>query len=1246
MKKFLLLALAFVSLIGLLSLPTGAILAVAPTISEIDDDTVEQNTTAGPYPFTVTDPDTPAELITVQASSGNDVLVPNDESHIILTQSDSMNWAITLIPATNQTGSTLVTITAFDGEESSIETFTLTVTPANTPPTITEIADQTTDEDVPTLPIPFTVNDIETPANDLIVTAVSSNQTLVPNANIALDKDSVDASGADWTVTITPAKDKFGTADITITVQDADGGQAQETFRLTVNSVNDPPTITEIADQTTDEDVPTLPIPFTVNDIETPANDLIVTAVSSNQTLVPNANIALTKVSVGASGANWTATITPAEDKSGTTNITITVRDADGAEAQETFKLTVTAVNDPPTISEIDDQVSNEDEVLGPIPFTVDDVDTPVELLIVTPSSNNQALFRDENIDLDGSGKDRTVTLTPEPDAFGEATITLTVSDGELSAFTEFKVTVLPVNDPPILSIIPDQEIDEDTSTEPIPFTITDVDNEPEEITVRGESSNQELVADEDIVIEGSGSERTVTITPLPDQFGETVITLIADDGEDTGQTSFTLTVLNVNDPPAIDLDESSPGTGYSTTYATNLDPVKITSDNLVVDDIDSTNLEGATVSITNLKDGAAEQLTASVNDTDITATYNNGVLTLAGTATLATYQQVLGSVKYSNSAQPPNTTTRTIDFVVNDGELDSAPARSTVAISNPRVRIVKGPDNQTVSRGSAAVFTIQVSNIGNTALSGVTVSDPLAPNCSRVIGNLAVGAASQYTCFSGSVLNNFTNTASVQANAPLGGTVSASDTAFVKVDNPNISIVKGPSRQTIVSGGAATFNVTIFNNSETIELLNVRVEDPLTPACSRLFVDNNIDPGGELTYVCAQENVTVAFTNSITVTALTRPGNQEVVDTDVAIVDVLSMAANVTAVPSTLMEPGGPVTFSVNLTNDGSKDLNLQALTSARFGDLRNPANGQVGNNSCASGPGAPLLRAAGGVYTCTFTAVVNGAAPNYQESITAVARDPESLLNVTQSGTVMLELTERPLLDVEVTAVPPRVETPGGNVMLNVTITNSSRQRSITLNSLNDALVGTLNGRGTCALPQTLAAGAAYRCAYSSEISGNPGDSRTIIVQAAGVDEEQHPVNAAGQVTVNVIDKIIRNVALPALLHNFPLIEPNNNPAQAFEIEVNRDYRFYADDREDWYTFNLANSSSATVRVTEFLAQDSQVIIYSAGLNILDSNTRPGPIRQLTLTNLPAGDYYVRVFNNATVFSGQPYVLRVIVP
>ena len=64
----------------------------------------------------------------------------------------------------------------------------------------------------------------------LTVTLSSSNTTLVPNANIVLG-----GSGANRTITITPAAGKTGTTTITVTVSD---GQAQvsDTFVLTVSS--------------------------------------------------------------------------------------------------------------------------------------------------------------------------------------------------------------------------------------------------------------------------------------------------------------------------------------------------------------------------------------------------------------------------------------------------------------------------------------------------------------------------------------------------------------------------------------------------------------------------------------------------------------------------------------------------------------------------------------------------------------------------------------------------------------------------------------------------------------------------------------------------------------------------------------------------------------------------------------------------------------------------------------------------
>src|SRR5213075_2006355 len=203
----------------------------------------------------------------------------------------------------------------------------------------------------------------ETPAAALTVTTASSNLTLVPAANIVLG-----GAGASRTVTVTPAANQSGTATITVTVKDADGGTASDSFLLTVNAVNDLPTITDIVNQTVDEDTATAALAFTIGDVETAATALSVTTSSSNLTLVPAANMV-----VGGAGASRTVTVTPAANQSGTATITVTVKDADGGTASDSFLLTVNAVNDLPTITDIVNQTVNEDTATAALAFTIGD---------------------------------------------------------------------------------------------------------------------------------------------------------------------------------------------------------------------------------------------------------------------------------------------------------------------------------------------------------------------------------------------------------------------------------------------------------------------------------------------------------------------------------------------------------------------------------------------------------------------------------------------------------------------------------------------------------------------------------------------------------------------------------------------------------------------------------------------------------------------------------------------------------
>jgi hypothetical protein len=100
--------------------------------------------------------------------------------------------------------------------------------PTNTPPTISSIVNQTNRVNTIIGPLTFTVTDAESSASNLVVTAMSSNATLLPTNSITMG-----GNGTNRTITITPASNQTGTAEITLTV--FDGNQSSHTtFTLTV----------------------------------------------------------------------------------------------------------------------------------------------------------------------------------------------------------------------------------------------------------------------------------------------------------------------------------------------------------------------------------------------------------------------------------------------------------------------------------------------------------------------------------------------------------------------------------------------------------------------------------------------------------------------------------------------------------------------------------------------------------------------------------------------------------------------------------------------------------------------------------------------------------------------------------------------------------------------------------------------------------------------------------------------------
>jgi hypothetical protein len=158
-------------------------------------------------------------------------------------------------------------------------------------------------------------------------------------------------------------------------------------------------------------------------------------------------------------------------------------------------------------------------------------------------ASSNITLVPTNNIVFGGSGANRTVTVTPATNQNGAATITVSVSDGQLSTNTSFLVTVNPVNDPPTISAISNQTIYVNGTNGPLSFTVGDVETPAGSLTLRGDSSNLILVPTNNIVFGGSDSNRTVTVTPAANQSGTATITISVSDGALSASNSFVLTV-------------------------------------------------------------------------------------------------------------------------------------------------------------------------------------------------------------------------------------------------------------------------------------------------------------------------------------------------------------------------------------------------------------------------------------------------------------------------------------------------------------------------------------------------------------------------------------------------------------------------------------------------------------------------------------------------------------------------------
>jgi hypothetical protein len=128
---------------------------------------------------------------------------------------------------------------------------------------------------------------------------------------------------------------------------------------------------------------------------------------------------------------------------------------------------------------------------------------------------------------------------------------------------TDFVDALLAGNSPPTITAIANQSIAVNASTAALPFVVTDDSTPPASLTLDKVTSNPTLVTYDNIVLGGSDSNRTVTVTPEAGQQGQATISITATDTD--GATSSNSFIVFVGRPSISDMTNQTTTAGTPT---------------------------------------------------------------------------------------------------------------------------------------------------------------------------------------------------------------------------------------------------------------------------------------------------------------------------------------------------------------------------------------------------------------------------------------------------------------------------------------------------------------------------------------------------------------------------------------------------------------------------------------------------------------------------------------------------------
>ncbi len=519
---------------------------------------------------------------------------------------------------------------------------------------------------------------------------------------------------------------------------------------------------------------------------------------------------------------------------------------------------------------------------------------------------------------------------------------------------------------------------------------------------------------------------------------------------------------------------------------------------------------------------------------------------------------------------------------------LDASPSPSPGLAASPSPSAepaLRGPSNDIQPLVASGTLTVEVSPSsiaepgGSVAVNVVVVNTSSSPATLTELADDSIGTlAGQGDCVVGGTIDAgaayacaYPSTVSGNAGDSVTRTVTAlltdevDATTAIASGGDSVTITDTPSSVVVEKsaspasqpepGGPVTFSVRIENTSAADVVSIVALLDDVhgdlagQGTCS---VPQAIPAGGA--YACAFSATVSGGAGASETDTVTASGRDDdggpVSGSDSATVDLTDVPSSMTisksADPSSLPEPGGPVDFMLVVTNTSSVDtITLADLVDDIHGDVTS-----VGGSVTATTCSAPQAITPGDTYACTFTATVSGdAGATEADTVTASATDDDGGPLTASDGASVSFTDVPPTMTLTKTADPGSLPEPGGLVSFSLAVTNTSPE-ALELTSARDDVYGDLDGKGDCALPQTIPAGGTWTCTAAGLVTGDAGDRRTDTITVGAQDDDGNRITGEAEASVTITD-VLPAISATKRAQPAELAEPGGQAVFTIRVE-----------------------------------------------------------------------------------------------